>query len=291
MLTTRNRPASSAGGVVKYQYQKVAAHGRGLASIALIAVSSTGVVAMVAFIVTAAYPHPATPVNPTRRPFLPSPHFAGAPMTDAERPRAVFTTNPRLSFALHGGGPDLERAMEAVGEEATREWFQDRVGEAITPEDLAAAVGAWFAAATPEDRTLTRADLAELIAEADPAPAELLWDASLREGYERGDSEQAFDATVQLATIAEEADDPLIAAEYYIEFLNWRRQSGHASDPEAVHEAFEAIERLAEREAQHAVAARFTHAHAQFTRVEDAGDETAIEGDWAPGAPPFAGWE
>ena len=36
---------------------------------------------------------------------------------------------------------------------------------------------------------------------------------------------------------------------------------------------------------------RFEAAHALFTRLEDAEDDRAAEGDWAPGQPPFVGWE
>jgi hypothetical protein len=212
-------------------------------------------------------------------------------MSDSDQSPVVFTTNPRLSVALHGSGADLERAMEEVGAEQVLTWLRNRVGEEIDPDDLQPAVEAWFAVESPEDRTLVRAELAELIGDADLAVTELLWDASLRDGYARDDSEQAFDAVATLARIAEESGDPLAAAEYYVEFLNWRREAGHASDPEAVHQAFEEVERLAGLEHQAAVAARYSHAHAVFTRAEDDDHETAYEGDWAPGSPPYTGWE
>jgi hypothetical protein len=212
-------------------------------------------------------------------------------MSDPDRPPVVFTTNPRLSFALRGSGADLERAMEAVGVEQTQAWLQDRVGDQIEPADLEAALAAWFGAASANERVIARVELAELIGETDEGTAELLWEASLRDGYERGDAELAFDAVANLARIAEEAGDPLAAAEYFIEFLTWRRRPGSVSDPEFVHQAFEEIVRLAELERQAGVAARYEHAHAQFTRLEDAEDDRATEGDWAPGSPPLAGWE
>lgn len=212
-------------------------------------------------------------------------------MSDPDRPPVVFTTNPRLSFALHGSGADLERAMEAVGPEQTRTWLLNRVGDAIEPGDLEAALSAWFGAESPEDRVIARVELAELIGETDEPTSELLWEASLRDGYERGDAELAFDAVVNLARIAEESGDPLAAAEYFVEFLNWRRQIAHVSDPEFIHQAFEEIVRLAETERQAATSARYEHAHAEFSRLEDAGDERAAEGDWTPGTAPFVGWE
>jgi hypothetical protein len=212
-------------------------------------------------------------------------------MTEPDQPPLVLTTNPRLSFALHGSGADLERAMEAVGREQVATWLLNRTGDELEASDLDAALAAWFEAASPDERVVARVELAELIGETDEATSELLWEASLRDGYERGDAELAFDAVSNLARIAEESGDPLAAAEYFIEFLTWRRQDGHVSDPEFVHQAFEEIVRLAEAERQAAVAARYEHAHAQFSRIEDADDDRATEGDWAPGAPPFAGWE
>jgi hypothetical protein len=181
--------------------------------------------------------------------------------------------------------------MEAVGAEQVRTWLLNRTGDEIEPADLDVALAAWFAAESAEARAIARIELAELIADADEATTELLWEASLRDGYEHADAELAFDAVANLARIAEESGDPLAAAEYYIEFLNWRRQGDHVSDPEFVHQAFEEIARLAEAERQVAVAARYEAAHAQFTRIEDAEDDRAAEGDWAPGSAPYTGWE
>lgn len=212
-------------------------------------------------------------------------------MSDADQPPLVLTTNPRLSFALHGSGADLERAMEAVGPDEVRKWLLNRTGDEIEPDHLDAALAAWFESESPDDRVIARVELAELIGDTDEATSELLWEASLREGYERGDAELAFDAVANLARIAEDTGDPLAAAEYFIEFLNWRRQGDHVADPEFVHQAFEEIIRMAEAERLAAVAARYQAAHAQFTRLADAEDDRATEGDWAPGAPPFSGWE
>lgn len=212
-------------------------------------------------------------------------------MSEPDPPPVVLTTNPRLSFALHGSGADLERAMEAVGRDQVMTWLLNRTGDELEPADLDAALAAWFDAGSPDDRVIARIELAELVGDTDEATTELLWEASLRDGYDRADAELAFDAVSNLARIAEESGDSLAAAEYHIEFLNWRRQDDHVADPEFVHQAFEEIARLAEAERQIAIAARYEAAHAQFARIEDADDDRATEGDWAPGTPSFTGWE
>jgi hypothetical protein len=212
-------------------------------------------------------------------------------MSESDPPPLVLTTNPRLSFALHGSGADLERAMDAVGQEQVTTWLLNRTGDEIALEDLDVALAAWFDAPSHDDRVMARVELAELIGDSDEAVSELLWEASLRDGYERGDAELAFDAVANLARIAEASGDPLAAAEYFIEFLNWRRQDNSVSDPEFVHQAFEEVIRLASVERQAAVAARYEAAHAQFTRTEDAEDDRAAVGDWTPGTPSFTGWD
>lgn len=203
----------------------------------------------------------------------------------------TFTTNPRLSTALHGSGTDFEAAMEAVGRNQTFNWLTNRAGTEVDRELLGELLSAWYEADSAEERVMPRAELAELLSEADPQVSEVLWEASMRDGFERNDGDQAFDAASQLARLAEEAGDPLVAAEYYIEFLNWRRTEGHLSDPEAVHSAFEEIIRLAEVDGETAAAARFGHAHARFVRHEDEGGDHTAEGDWAPDTEPFAGWK
>jgi len=203
----------------------------------------------------------------------------------------VFTTSPKLSLALHGDGPAFEEAMRAVGPDKTLEWLRHRVGDAIEPDFLASAVSAWFDAGSDDERVMARVELAEILQDADPSTSELLWEASMRDGFQREDSEQAFDAVTHLAAFAEETGDPDTAAEYYIDFLNWRREPGRVSDPEAVHQAFEEVIRLALASGQTAAAARFEHAHAQFASIDETGGEAASEGDWAPESPPFSGWD
>lgn len=203
----------------------------------------------------------------------------------------TLTTNPHLSLALQDDGPAFEGALLEVGEDKAHAWLRARVGDEIAPAMLHDALAAWFAASTPDDRVMARADLAELTAGIDDAVSELLWDASLQDGFERADGDQVFDAVSHLARIAESSGDPLAAAEFYIEFLNWRRAGDHVSDPESVHEAFEELVRLAEVDGEPAAAARFAHAHSVFSRLSDEDDTAAATGDWTPKTPPFAGWD
>lgn len=209
----------------------------------------------------------------------------------SESSPVTFTTNPRLSMALHGSGTDFESAIEAVGQQQALTWMKNRMGDGVDSQLLTELLDAWFAASDAEERVMPRAELAELLTEADPQVGEMLWEASMRDGFDRNDGDQAFDAVSQLARLAEEAGEPLVAAEYYVEFLNWRRIEGSLSDPDAVHTAFEEIGRLAEMDGEVAVAARFAHAHAQFTRHEDADGDHASEGNWAPDGEPYSGWK
>ena len=209
----------------------------------------------------------------------------------SEESPMVFTTNPRLSFALHGNGADFEKAMESVGREKTLAWLQNRVGDAIAPEYLEGAIAAWFDAESNDERVMARAELAEMLLDVDESTSELLWEASMRHGFERDDSEQAFDAVSHLARFAEETGDPATAAELYIDFLNWRREAGRVSDPESIHQAFEEIIRLAQASGEAAVAARFEHAHAEFASLDETGAESASEGDWSPNVGPYTGWD
>ncbi len=203
----------------------------------------------------------------------------------------TLTTSPRLSAALQRDGPAFEQALLDVGQVKAEQWLGNRIGDEIERDILNDALTAWFEATSPEDRVMARVELAELVSEVDDEVSELLWEASLRDGYERDDGDQAFDAVSHLARISESSADALTAAEFYIEFLNWRRTGDHVSDPESVHEAFEELARLAELDGETAAAARYAHAHSVFTRVADDGEANASVGDWAPGSPAFTGWE
>lgn len=203
----------------------------------------------------------------------------------------TLTTSPRLTTALQGDGPAFEQALLDAGQVKAEQWLWNRIGDEVERDILNDALAAWFNAPSPEDRVMNRVDLAEIVSEVDDEVSELLWEASLRDGYARDDSDQAFDAVSHLARIAESTADALTAAEYYIEFLNWRRGDDHVSDPESVHEAFEELARLAELDGETAAAARYAHAHSVFTRVADHDEPGASIGEWALDSPPFTGWE
>jgi hypothetical protein len=98
------------------------------------------------------------------------------------------------------------------------------------------------------------------------------------------------EATTRLAAIAEAQGDPLAAAEFYIDFLNWRRLPGHASDPEALETAFDEIVRLATLDGAQKAAALFAYRQATYTRLLDAEDDRAVEGDWEKDPAPYESW-
>ena len=99
------------------------------------------------------------------------------------------------------------------------------------------------------------------------------------------------EAISHLAAIAEEHGDPLAAAEYHIDFLNWRRQDDHTSDPEAVADAFDEIVRLAGVDGDPQAVAIWEYRLASFIRLEEAGDERAYAGDWEQSPIAYESWE
>jgi hypothetical protein len=98
------------------------------------------------------------------------------------------------------------------------------------------------------------------------------------------------EATRRLAALAERLDDPLAAAEFFIGFLNWRRQPGHAADPEDVLDAFDEIARLAVVDGAQKAAAEYSYHQVGFARLLDAEDPRAVEGDWEVDPRPFESW-
>ena len=95
-----------------------------------------------------------------------------------------------------------------------------------------------------------------------------------------GDGDLIAEATRRLAALAERNGDPLAAAEFFIEFLNWRRQPEHSSDPEDVEVAFDEIVRLATADGAQQAAAQYAYRQVGFTKLLDADDPRAVEGDW-----------
>ncbi len=147
-----------------------------------------------------------------------------------------------------------------------------------------------MAAKGVEERAEALIELAELAEAVDDLVADTLWEGVLAAGREGADPDVLFEAATRLAAIAEGHGDPLAAAEYLLEFLNWRRQPGHASDPEQVEAAFDGVVRLAELDGAQKEAALFGSRQARYTRLLEAEDERAVEGDWEAEATPYAGW-
>ncbi|MDP9365709.1 MAG: hypothetical protein M3Q10_16050, partial [Chloroflexota bacterium] len=142
-----------------------------------------------------------------------------------------------------------------------------------------------------DEAVAARAELAELAEGTDDALADTFWEGALAAGREAEDADALFEATGRLAAIAEAYGDPLAGAEYWIGFLNWRREGGHASDPEQVETAFDEVVRLAERDGAPKEAALFAFRQAGYTRLLEAEDDRATAGEWeAQGTAPYEGW-
>ena len=104
------------------------------------------------------------------------------------------------------------------------------------------------------------------------------------------DGDLIAEATRRLAAVAERNGDPLAAAEFFIEFLNWRRQPEHSSDPEDVEVAFDEIVRLANADGAQQAAAQYAYRQVGFTKLLDADDPRAVEGDWESDSLPYETW-
>lgn len=203
----------------------------------------------------------------------------------------MMMTDPQLDRAIQAGWDEWEVAARRAGPERVAKWLAVRLHLPDLVPDLREHVGEALAEADEEERTLALAELAEL-AEAgdDDLIIDTLWEGVLRLGRATNDADAIAEATSRLAAIAERLDDPLAAAEYYIDFLNWRRQPGHSSDPEQVETAFDEVIRLAEADREPAAAALFAHRQAEFARLQEQEDERASEGEWETSPAPYTGW-
>lgn len=201
-----------------------------------------------------------------------------------------ISVSPKLNWALRSGWEAWETAARAEGLEKVFAWLRERPGNLASSEDVREAVRNLLEAADDEDRALARAELAELAEGADDLLADTLWEGVLAYGREVADADVIFDATSRLAGIAEAHGDPLAAAEYYIDFLNWRRQPEHESDAESVETAFDEVVRLAQADGEQRAAALFTYRQAGYTRLVEADDERATTGDWERDPAPYQSW-
>jgi hypothetical protein len=202
-----------------------------------------------------------------------------------------LTRSPRLDNALRVGWASFARTLAAAGPANAAEWLAARLGD----PDLRDVAAPLFAAALGDDSE-EAADalfsLAELADETeDDLLADTLWEGVLERGREAEDGDLMAEASRRLAAIAERLGDPLAAAEFFIGFLNWRREPNHSADPEDVEQAFDEIVRLAERDGAPRAAAEYVYRQAQFTRLLDAEDPRTVEGDWESDARPYAAWD
>lgn len=202
-----------------------------------------------------------------------------------------LTLSPRLDSALGQGWESWESAARTAGAPAVAGWIAQRLGRPQLRTELQPDVESFLAAADPEERALAIADLAEIVEGHDDALADTLWEALLALGFEQEDPDTIIEATSRLAAIAEEHGDALAAAEYHIDFLNWRRQVDHTSDPEAVADAFDEIVRLAGVDGNPQAVAIWEFRLVSFIRLDEADDETASTGDWERSPIAYESWE
>jgi hypothetical protein len=200
------------------------------------------------------------------------------------------TANARLDFALRLGAENWERAVRRAGQPAMLAWMRGRFDRPDLVDEAADLVAAFLEAEDDEERAVARAELAEVVENEDDELADTLWEGVLAHGRATADPEYLFEATRRLAIIAEQYGDPLAAAEYYIDFLNWRREDANASEVEPVEVAFEEVIRLAEADGEQRAAALFNHRYANYQRHVDTEREAATAGDWEPRPEPYESW-
>ena len=201
-----------------------------------------------------------------------------------------LTRSPRLDNALRLGWESFSRTLVATGPPDAARWLSAPTGDPDLAEVaeplLASALGA-----DPEEAADALFGLAELAEEtADDLLADTLWEGVLDRAREIGDGDLITEATRRLAALAERNGDPLAAAEFFIEFLNWRRQPDHSSDPEDVEVAFDEIVRLATADGAQQAAAQYAYRQVGFTKLLDADDPRAVEGDWETDSLPYQTW-
>lgn len=213
-------------------------------------------------------------------------------MTDSSVPTPLsLTVDVGLDHALTGGWSAWRSVASNRQPAAVARWLNSRLPEGVQPDDVEEPLLTLLSDSPAEDRALAAADLAELFEADDPVFASVLWEAVLDAGRETSDAELMFEGASRLAGIEEAFGDPLSAAEYYVEFLTWRRQNDHASDPESVLTAFDEIIKLAEEDDSPLSVAHFTYQQAQFMRTVEAESPAAEVGDWSPATPAFAAWD
>jgi hypothetical protein len=201
-----------------------------------------------------------------------------------------LTRSPRLDNALRLGWESFSRTLAAAGPEEAARWLSARTGDPelteIAEPLLASALGV-----DPDESADALFGLAELAEETeDELLADTLWEGVLDLSRGADDGDLMAEATRRLAALAERNGDPLAAAEFFIDFLNWRRQSGHSSDPEDVEVAFDEIVRLANVDGAQQAAAQYAYRQVGFTKLLDADDPRAVDGDWESDSLQYRTW-
>jgi hypothetical protein len=201
-----------------------------------------------------------------------------------------LTRSPRLDNALRLGWESFSRTLAAVGPEEAARWLSARTEDPELAEVaeplLASALGG-----DPDEAADALFTLAELAEETeDELLADTLWEGVLDRARAVADGDLIAEATRRLAALAERHGDPLAAAEFFIEFLNWRRQPEHSSDSEDVEVAFEEIVRLATADGAQQAAAQYAYRQVGFTKLLDADDPRAVEGDWEIDSTAYQAW-
>ncbi len=213
-------------------------------------------------------------------------------MTDKPAPSPLsLTADPRLDNALMKGWVGFGPALAAVEPARAARWFALRLEDPEVAETVESLMGGLAPDEADGDRLESLLALAEIAEEFDDdLLADTLWEGAVRTARVTGDPDALMEATGRLAAIAERLGDPLVAAEYYIDFLNWRRKPGHTSDPEAVEEAFDEIVRLAEVDGEPKESALWAYRQVQYTKLLEAEDERAVEGEWEADPAPYQSW-
>lgn len=202
-----------------------------------------------------------------------------------------LTADPRLDNALMKGWVGFGPALAAVEPARAARWFALRIEDPDAAETIESLMSGFATDAPDEDRLESLLALAEIAEEVDDdLLADTLWEGAVRTARAIGDPDAMLEATTRLAAIAERLGDPLVAAEYYIDFLNWRRKPGHSSDPEAVEQAFDEVVRLAQVDGEPKESALWAYRQVQYTKLLEADDERAVEGDWEADAAPYQSW-
>ena len=201
-----------------------------------------------------------------------------------------LTRSPRLDHALRLGWESFSRTLAAAEPEEAARWLSARTGDPelaeVAESLLTSALGD-----DPDEAADALFGLAELAEETeDDLLADTLWEGVLDLSQRADDGDLMAEATRRLAAVAERNGDPLAAAEFFIEFLNWRRQPEHSSDPEDVEVAFDEIVRLANADGAQQAAAQFAYRQVGFTKLLDADDPRAVEGDWENDSLPYQTW-